>query len=1102
MSADLSRVRFDPLRDHSGIGSLQGRVWLDADFNEQVAITDRRVRAQMVDLAPTPSIVSRLTPDAFKITEAGGVISIGAGRLYVDGLLAENHGLLTKTDLEPILAEPNGNAAIAYTQQPYRRDVTDAPTTGGQHLFYLVAWQRELDHLNTPDLVEPAIGVETTTRNQTAWQVRVLPNVGTGLTCDSTIAKWAELTAPSSARLTTGTDDSDPPSGPCEVPPSKGYRGPENQLYRVELHSATEFKWSRDNATITSAVDKSISTSRLRLTALGRDELLSIKSGDWVEVLDDRLELDHTPGEMRKVTVEEGNVILLDSPLPADLANSTHHLRVRKWDSGPIPIPASGKAFLLELGVTVTFTFAATGKPRPGDHWVFAARVADASVEKLTAAPPRGTHLHYAKLALLTIGGPVTDCRPDWPSTGESCGCEICVSPGDSLQEAIETLKKHNGGTITLCPGVYELEDVVKIDGARSIRIRGVGAATVLKAPNGVLSVTRSRDVVLENFAVSTRGDMPAVVFGSANRNCVADALRVTHEWEQGSCLGLSGVQQLLTIRNCLFTGFAGLTAQTHLDDKGLLTAGLSIQDNFFSCTGRGIDLGIDHNGVVEHTGLTSVAGNQFTACEDAGIVMTGLVPQDVAGVDGTLNIDRNMLEVTGAGIVTGGRASISGNTVVGASRVQGKHGIALQAAPPDTPDGVAMVLGNRIAGMGGTGIVVSAQLSSLLIKHNIVRKCGGGVLVQPAALSGRVSVDNNHVLDLSAGSSSLPFPGRLSDRFADRLRAEVAGQPSFREATADEPTLHFGSAAAMRASARVNPGITALSAAAIPTSATTAPASAASAASAAGGVGLAAGARSRVSAVLSEHLAASLVDRPYIQAAMLMGIAVIGVQSALISGNTIDGVAASDTGGNGYGILVASCVEARISGNMVSRIGSANSGGTSVGIGCAFWQSTMSVTDNTVRGETEEGLRAAWTPMLLMGVQRASFQLFRSAATTAGTWTFAGDSAYLMAQVTADAELTRNTLQGGGQEPAINVTVTGDVHLTGNRGSHPSETDREVARINAATAIAQGNRLSGGHPSLSITARSAAVAVGNITSGGIQINGHEVARDALNPIG
>ena len=955
----------------------------------------------------------------------------------------------------------------------------------------------------------------------------MLPNVGTGLSCDSTIAKWAELTAPSSARLTTGTDDSDPPSGPCEVPPSKGYRGPENQLYRVELHSATEFKWSRDNATITSTVDKAISTSRLRLTALGRDDLLCIKSGDWIEVLDDRLELDHTPGEMRKVTVEEGNVVLLDSPLPADLANSTHHLRVRKWDSGPISIPASGKAFLLELGVTVTFTFAATGKPRPGDHWVFAARVADASVEKLTAAPPRGNHLHYAKLALVTIGGPITDCRPDWPVTGDSCGCEICVAPGDSLQEAIETLKKHKGGTITLCPGTYELDEPLLIDGARSIRLRGAGPATVLQGRNGTIRVTRSRDVVLENFAVTAEGDLPVVVFSSANRNCEVTGVHLTHKWEQGTCLALGGVQQLLTIRGCAFTGFAGLTAQTYLEDKGLLTLGLSIKDNLFACTERGIDLGIDHNGVVEHTGLTSVAGNQFTLCEDAGIVMTGLVPQDVAGVDGALDIDRNMLEVTGSGIITGGRASITGNTVVGASRVQGKHGIALLAAPPDTPDGVAMVLGNRIAGMGGTGIVVSAQLASLLVKQNIVRKCGGGVLVQPGTLSGRVSVDNNQVLDLSAGTPAIPLPGRFSERFTDRLRAGL--QPSFREAAReageDEPTLQLGTAAATRASARVTPRafgtVTALSSAAIPTAASS-PAAGTSAASAAiasgaavsaaaasptgpaaaAGTAEASAAQTHVSSLLASHLSASLVDRPYVQASILMGIAVVGVQSALVCGNIVDGVAAGDEGTNGYGILVVSCIEARVSGNMVSRIGSANSGGTSVGIGCAYWQSTMSVADNTIRGETAEGFRAAWTPMLLMGANRSNFQLFRSAQTTAGTWTFAGDSAYLMAQVTADVELTRNTVQGGGQEPAINITATGDVHLSGNRGAHPSETDREVARISAATVIAQGNRLSGGHPSLSITARTAGVAVGNITSGGIQINGHEVARDALNPIG
>jgi len=83
-----------------------------------------------------------------------------------------------------------------------------------------------------------------------------------------------------------------------------------------------------------------------------------------------------------------------------------------------------------------------------------------------------------------------------------------------------------------------------------------------------------------------------------------------------------------------------------------------------------------------------------------------------------------------------------------------------------------------------------------------------------------------------------------------------------------------------------------------------------------------------------------------------------------------------------------------------------------------------------------------------------------------------------------------------------MTVSTSGDVILGGNRCLQPGEADREAARVNAATVVAQGNRLKGGHPSLIITARAGATAVGNITSGGIQINGNAVPNDAMNPIG
>ena len=79
MSADLSRVRFDPLLDFSGVILQQGRLLLDGDFNELAAILDRRLRAETVDLTsfgPDPdhagsSWVPRQTPDGFRISVSG-----------------------------------------------------------------------------------------------------------------------------------------------------------------------------------------------------------------------------------------------------------------------------------------------------------------------------------------------------------------------------------------------------------------------------------------------------------------------------------------------------------------------------------------------------------------------------------------------------------------------------------------------------------------------------------------------------------------------------------------------------------------------------------------------------------------------------------------------------------------------------------------------------------------------------------------------------------------------------------------------------------------------------------------------------------------------
>ena len=132
-------------------------------------------------------------------------MTIGRGRIYVDGLLAENHGK-APLEFDPVLAERRGTLPMPYNEQPYFPNVNavaPAPTTGGPHLVYLDVWQREVTFLEDLNLIEKAVGVDTTTRLQTVWQVKILANVGSGASCGSPLEAWNNLIAPSDGRLSS-----------------------------------------------------------------------------------------------------------------------------------------------------------------------------------------------------------------------------------------------------------------------------------------------------------------------------------------------------------------------------------------------------------------------------------------------------------------------------------------------------------------------------------------------------------------------------------------------------------------------------------------------------------------------------------------------------------------------------------------------------------------------------------------------------------------------------------------------------------------------------------------------------------------------------------
>lgn len=808
MAADFSRVRLNPLLDYAGVELKQGGVLLDADANELVAIVDRRLRALASDTLGRAT-VSSTTPDAFKITAVAGALQIGKGRLYVDGLLAENHGAAftdpAKRAFDSLMSEPTFVDKIEYTKQPYLPSPPALPTTG-RHLVYLDVWNREVTHLEQPNLVESAVAVETSSRLQTVWQVRVLAeDAGTGTICgtpDDNVPGWAALIAPSTGVLTTGTFDVAPTDDPCELPPTGGYRGLENQLYRVEIQDpgppggTATFKWSRENVSVGSRVKSMLSGSELELETLGRDDVLRFNTGDWVEIIDDVREFSQACGEMRKITVNEATRRITFTPalpaamLPGSFPNSTFptagNLRVRRWDhkgkvfrtdasgtpvqvqdidaggsTGVIKVPAAGTTLLLENGVTVSFasTGGAGGKGfKAGDYWVFAARTSDASVEVLDRAPPRGIHHHYARLSIWDVAaGTVTDCRNPWPpkgSEGEDCCCTQCVTPEShasgqlTIQAAVDKVRD-TGGTVCLKAGQYVLEAPVRITATRSIRITGQGPATMIASPGAAFVIERSSAIAIDELAIFSLGKASAIsvrtVFGLALRKLAVAVFGGNDA--QGAAIGLSGVVMGASIDNNLLLAPDGVRALEPPADeapKSLITAVLRIDDNVFLCRDTAVKL----DGLVGHAFETRMAGNQVLGTHEVGFSAQGL-----ALPGASIRLYDNNLSVHGPGI----RCAVDG-VWIGDNKLRATRdgerllkgsGIELATGLDKTGSNQAQVLANQIDGFVDAGITVDAPVQDLIVKLNIVEKCGNGIVMTDSASAGSVSIENNHLRDI-----------------------------------------------------------------------------------------------------------------------------------------------------------------------------------------------------------------------------------------------------------------------------------------------------------------------------------------------------------------
>ncbi|HUI56726.1 MAG TPA: DUF6519 domain-containing protein [Bryobacteraceae bacterium] len=204
----------------------------------------------------------------------------------------------------------------------------------------------------------------------------------------------------------------------CQPTPAAGYRGLENQLYRVEIHQGgTEktatFKWSRENGSVVVAVT-GIAGSQVTVESLGPDANLGFATGGWVELSDDTYLFGtppNRPGELFQIqTITPGQLSVTMSGTVSQI-DSTRNARMRRWEqSGPtagptgIPLPTSAW-FELENGIQIQFS---AGNYQPGDYWLIPARTATGQIEwppcgsdGATAQPPHRIDVRRAPLACI-----------------------------------------------------------------------------------------------------------------------------------------------------------------------------------------------------------------------------------------------------------------------------------------------------------------------------------------------------------------------------------------------------------------------------------------------------------------------------------------------------------------------------------------------------------------------------------------------------------------------------------------------------------------------------------------------------------------------------
>jgi hypothetical protein len=513
----------------------QGRVTLEADFNEEVAICGEELRKETRDIVGPVG-----TPDnGYRVIASNSGIpydfSLSAGTLYLGGLRLS-------------LYQP-----VQYAKQSDWVDTPHNWKPNGGNFVYLFVREQEVSAVEDSALREVALGGPDTAQRSRLLQ-RIVQLAGEGDTCAAGRAlaekSWADeglAFHPATMRLLPqarlqASFPAAPQPDPCEPEIAGGYLGADNQLIRIQIVDQNTLVWGFDDASFLYRVTMDPALTTLTLQAQPVDAFHQPQANQAVEVLRSAALLSNgeyvasATGVVQTLTAAYDAVtrqIGLPAPLPAEygVAAETPRAFLRVWQQ-TLPFARGTPVRLGATGLFVTLDTTVKGAPfHVGDYWMIAVRPGTPTQvypQRYLDAPqpPDGPRMWACPLAAIAWSGrgiavvnvleacvpPFDDLVELTKRKGNGC-CTVSVSPADltgttTLQTILDRYANRDAVSICLQPGTYTLKQPLVLGPQHSnFVIEACPGAAILQAADssaafaqGLITLASARNVTFRGL--------------------------------------------------------------------------------------------------------------------------------------------------------------------------------------------------------------------------------------------------------------------------------------------------------------------------------------------------------------------------------------------------------------------------------------------------------------------------------------------------------------------------------------------------------------------------------------------------------------------------